>query len=68
MGIDERAMAPFEDEASRRGNAANPDPIAISEFGKLGILDDLEVVEPNGNRRQRGHHHGGDDHDAKFQL
>ena len=68
MRIDQRAMTAIEDQAARRGDAANPDAIAIGEFGELGILDDLEVVETNGNRSQHGHHHGGNDHDAKFQF
>src|SRR5271163_176885 len=68
MSIDQGAMTAIEDQAARGGNASNPDAITIGEFGELGILDDLQVVKTNGNRGQRGHHHGGNDNDAKFQL
>jgi hypothetical protein len=68
MGIDQRAMAPVEDQAARRGDASYPDAITIGEFGELGILDDLEIVETGGDGRQRDHHHSRNDDDAKFQL
>src|ERR1019366_8166816 len=68
MSIDQRAMTAVEDQTAGRSDASNPDAITIGEFGELGIPDDLQVVEANRSCGKRGHHHGGDDHDAKVQF
>src|SRR5579872_3296769 len=66
--IDQRAMAAIENQSARRSYASKPDAIAIGQLDKLGILNDLKVVEPDADQTEHRHHHRGNDDDAKFQL
>src|ERR1700683_495204 len=60
-------MTPIVNQSARSGDTAQPYTVAICLFVDLRTLDDLQVVEPRADHRQRDQHHYGNDRDAQFQ-
>ena len=68
MRIDQRPMTAVEDEPTHRGQALNPDAIAVGQLRHIMMLDDLQIVETNRRCAQNHHDQRGEPRNAWFEL
>ncbi len=66
--VDQRAMAPIEDDPARRRHPERADPVAIGQRGQLLALDDLKIIEAGRQHRQRHHHERKQRDETGFKL
>ena len=58
--VNKQLAVAVEDDAARRRNRQQPDALILGALGVVRAFDDLQIIEPDAQRRQ---HQDGDDLD-----
>src|SRR5277367_5664284 len=59
-------MSSVEDQAAQRWQTIDADAVAVGEFDKFLVPDDLEVIEPHRDHRQYRRNEYGKDSEARL--